>query len=335
MSEFELGKTDGGNTGFVYLAETESMLGLVKIGKAGDVQKRMKELGVPGILPYKALHSCEVQNPFGVERRLHEVFAYCRETRDREIFRVDWRAVKAAMQMMQWKDGAVISVTETAESGTETVSPYSLLKWVKANNIEKVRRVLEQKPKGKTDQADREHKTALMWAADLGYTEIAKLLLEYHADPAKAHKSQPPPIFWAAKNGHAGIVQLLLDAGEDANTKWNGQSVLSVATHAEIEKILLDNGANANPAVKSVHSDIVDKLTIDQPNWIAMESVRERMQSANLTLSSHSYSEIQRAFSANGYAKSRKLVDANQERGYVLRAGNSATGFKIAGKRER
>ena len=87
--------------GFVYLATNKAMSGLVKIGMTnGDVNERMRGLsnntGVP--CPFQCAYYCEVRSPKEVESILHEKFDFCRWSGNREFFKVDWRAVKVALE---------------------------------------------------------------------------------------------------------------------------------------------------------------------------------------------------------------------------------------------
>ena len=86
--------------GFVYLATNKAMSGLVKIGMTRNVNERMRDLsngtGVPS--PFQCAYYCEVRSPKKVESILHEKFDFCRWSGNREFFKVDWRAVKVALE---------------------------------------------------------------------------------------------------------------------------------------------------------------------------------------------------------------------------------------------
>ena len=88
--------------GFVYLATNENMPDLVKIGSTNSsVQKRMDELyntSAPGRFVCPCY--CKAENPQGVERKLHDLFDYCRVDKKREFFRVDWLSAAVALVML-------------------------------------------------------------------------------------------------------------------------------------------------------------------------------------------------------------------------------------------
>ena len=233
--------------GFIYLAVNDTMPGLVKIGLTkGDVRERMKELssdtGVPA--PFGCPYFCKVKNPAKVEKQLHEQFAFCRESSNREFFRVDWRAVKATMRMMSQADGVRLSESEPAKND-DNIGKFTLLKWVKKDDADKVRQVLAIG--GGANQADEHNQTALMWAADLGYDEIANILLDGGADPNRVDKHRQTALMFSAERGHANIAKALLDYGAnvDAEDK-EGETALIKTWSADTVKVLLDGGANPN-----------------------------------------------------------------------------------------
>lgn len=67
--------------------------------------------------------------------------------------------------------------------------------------------------------------TALTYAADRGYLEIAKILVEQGAVVnAKDTFYGAPPITWAAYNGHVEVVKYLLEKGaEGKKRRVNGR----------------------------------------------------------------------------------------------------------------
>ena len=171
--------------GHIYLALNDNQQGLVKIGYTrGSVEKRMKELSAAtGVSrPFRAAYSCKVQNPEAVETQLHQEFAYCHE--NKEFFRIDWRAVKAALRMMQ-ADSKRLGESQTAKNDGR-VSKFTLIKWVKVGDADKVRQVLTIG--GNPNQDDLNGQTALIWAAGLGHVDIVNILLDANANPNKADK---------------------------------------------------------------------------------------------------------------------------------------------------
>ena len=271
-------KTTPTDVGFVYVAINDSMPDLVKIGMTcGSVQERMKELSAAtGVAkPFSCPYFCEVQNPQKIEEQLHNQFSFCRENERREFFRTDWRAIKAALEMMQKADGAVISATETKP--TAPVGKFSLIKWVKEGNADNVRKVLSMG--GKADQTDSNGKSALIQAIELGDDEIVNILLAGGADPNKMNKEKNTPLYIAAINNYAVMVKSLLDYGADMNTVIHavdnkGRTALHVAAekeHAEIVKLLLKGGANVNAVDNNGRTALDDSYYFGQIFYILIE----------------------------------------------------------------
>ena len=250
--------------GFIYLAVNDTMPGLVKIGYTrGSVQSRMKELSAAtGVSrPFRAIYFCEVRNPEEVERQLHKQFAYCHE--GKEFYRIDWRAVKAAILMMQKKDAARLSEGKSDDDG-KRIGKFTLIKWVKAGDADKVRQVLSSG--GNPNQTDENNQTALMWAAELGHADIVNVLLDDEADPNKTDKDGRTALMLAAESEHADIAKVLLDYGAHANaTSKGGETALDKAGKAEVVKALLNGGANPSDyslycAVTAGHAEVVRML---------------------------------------------------------------------------
>lgn len=95
-------------------------------------------------------------------------------------------------------------------------------------------------------------KTALIFAAQEGHTEIIKALLNKKAG-LKADSSGQTALFKAVNGGYLAVVKCLLDNGADPNGQNpDGEPVLFTAAqkHAEILKPLLDSGADVNATNK-------------------------------------------------------------------------------------
>ena len=92
--------------------------------------------------------------------------------------------------------------------------------------------------------------TALYRAAQNGYLEIVKLLLDKGADPNAITKDNCTALQTAAERGYREIVELLLDKGANLDDRMgNGKTALHLAAEngrREIVELLLDRGANIN-----------------------------------------------------------------------------------------
>ena len=84
--------------------------------------------------------------------------------------------------------------------------------------------------------------TPLHIAADNGFSEVAALLIDCHAELNKRAKNGETALILAAARGHARVVQVLRDAGADITLRMsNGKSAADVAwtaQHAHVCEIL-------------------------------------------------------------------------------------------------
>lgn len=143
----------GGESGFIYLAINPNMSGLVKIGKAQNVEERMSQLSAPTSVPgqFECMFSMAVENPRIVENNLHALYEYCRVDSNREFFKVDWQAVRATLLAMDVAD-TEDEVLITSESDTEEEQPLEfvntedlppILISVQQNNLQEVQRLID------------------------------------------------------------------------------------------------------------------------------------------------------------------------------------------------
>ena len=62
-------------------------------------------------------------------------------------------------------------------------------------------------------------KTSLHAAADVGYLDIAKLLLDAGADTKRANAKGNTPLLTAALRNRTDLIKLLVEAGSDPNAQ--------------------------------------------------------------------------------------------------------------------
>ncbi len=122
----------------------------------------------------------------------------------------------------------------------------TLLKTVKAGNIQGVLTLLSHGAKVDTD--DDNGTTALMFAANLGYTEIVRSLLAAGANINLTRKIHGlTALMLAANSCQVDVVKLLVSQGANINaTNHDGSTALMIAAlkgHIEIVQVLL--AANA------------------------------------------------------------------------------------------
>ena len=113
--------------------------------------------------------------------------------------------------------------------------------------------------------------TCLHIAAQNGYLEIARLLLEDGADKDAAMTNGLTCLHIAAQNGYLEIVRLLLEVGADKDAEttdgWTCWHVGSQNGHLEILRLLLESGA------KTGQVEVVRSLAWGVVQWIVIPMV--------------------------------------------------------------
>lgn len=99
------------------------------------------------------------------------------------------------------------------------------------------------------DSASADGKSALGWAASLGYSSISKSLIQNGADVmSMTQNKQSVPLEEAASCGDWSTVRLLLDCGADPNYRdregWSAIHWAAEEGHGDVVLLLLENGAN-------------------------------------------------------------------------------------------
>lgn len=94
----------------------------------------------------------------------------------------------------------------------------------------------------------KESRTPLHWAVRAGRTETAILLIKKGADVNARDKDQSTPLHLAAANGNTGIAKLLTEKGADVNCRdkdaWTPLHWAAAAGKGEIAKLLIEKGAD-------------------------------------------------------------------------------------------
>jgi hypothetical protein len=111
--------------------------------------------------------------------------------------------------------------------------------------------------KADVDARRKDGETGLMWAAKLGLTEIAKMLVVAKANlDIKATEGNTALIF-AVRSRHTEIVKLLVDAKANVNIQGHNSTTALISAAGrgciEVVKVLLDAGAHVN--IKRIYGE--------------------------------------------------------------------------------
>ncbi|CAE7233551.1 Ank2 [Symbiodinium sp. CCMP2592] len=123
--------------------------------------------------------------------------------------------------------------------------------------------------------------TPMFIAAGRGNLEVVRILLEHHADPDKAQiENRATPLLMAASKGHAEVVRLLLEANADQDSDLTAGGVTPllmacVRGHTEVVRALLDH-----------HAEIDKPCTDDGTTPLNMACGRGHVAAARILLES-------------------------------------------------
>src|SRR5204862_5446414 len=108
--------------------------------------------------------------------------------------------------------------------------------------------------------------TPMSLAAEVGNTDLLKLLIEAGANADSPTTDGQTPLQAVARTGNVEAAQLLLDhhASVDAREKWGGQTALmwaSARRHPEMMQLLISKGADVN--ARSIDRDYQRHVTAE------------------------------------------------------------------------
>ena len=129
-----------------------------------------------------------------------------------------------------------------------------LIEAVQANNLERVRLLVEQGADKDKDKGDGNSWTPLYWASLKGHFEVTQYLVGQGATLDKADNDGWTPLIAAANRGHLEVTRYLLEQGADRDKANNdGYTPLHIAAvngHLEIAMLLMSYGADLNARTK-------------------------------------------------------------------------------------
>ena len=108
--------------------------------------------------------------------------------------------------------------------------------------------------------------TPMSLAAEVGNTDMLKLLLEAGANADSPNPDGQTALLAVARTGNVEAAQLLLEHGAtvDAREKWGGQTALmwaSARRHPEMMQLLISKGADVN--ARSIDRDYQRHVTAE------------------------------------------------------------------------
>lgn len=137
-------------------------------------------------------------------------------------------------------------------------SPTMVLAWRDKTSI--LNSYLKEN-KSEINNKDDSGYTALSLAAELGYLQTAKVLLDHNADSSITLNNGMTPLHLASKNGHVQVVEFLINSGAEINSRSiNGDTPLLLALgnkHDSLGEVLLKKGANGNQTALNGTSPLI------------------------------------------------------------------------------
>ncbi|GLC87688.1 ankyrin repeat domain-containing protein [Lysinibacillus piscis] len=129
----------------------------------------------------------------------------------------------------------------------ELIQTTEILDAVAANNIEKVKQLVQQTIN--IDIQNDKGETALLIATHLNYVELAKLLIEHGANVNIQDKKQDSPFLYASAEGRTEILKFMLayDIDTAILNRFGGTGLIPAAEkgHLENVQLLLADGRTA------------------------------------------------------------------------------------------
>ena len=140
--------------------------------------------------------------------------------------------------------GGLVAVTMLVSCAGDNTENLALA--AKRGDLKTVSSLLESGVDVDTED-DKQHATALMWAAHEGHSDVVLLLIEQGAGINKRKSTGETALWFAAQQGRFEAVKVLVQRGADINIPgWESASALEVARkkgHLDIVDYLHQAGA--------------------------------------------------------------------------------------------
>ncbi|XP_075150576.1 ankyrin repeat domain-containing protein 49 [Haematobia irritans] len=137
-----------------------------------------------------------------------------------QLEKLRYAKVPRGMHVSGWDDDADELIEE--DKNPQATLERMILWAVNEKKLDEIREILRLDPET-VASVDEDGYTPLHRAAYNNYVDIAKLLLQYKADPNAKTKLGWTPLHSACKWSHAESVSLLLQHGADVNAQSDGQ----------------------------------------------------------------------------------------------------------------
>jgi len=207
--------------------------------------------------------------PFQIGQESYAEIKEQRQEGSKTVVRVDLRAIDAKdktgvegeLELTYQGDGRLATVSTRnlkpmGEPYANRLAELTAFPLHFAANIGDRNRVEQELQKGTAVDLPEEKKgsTAVMFAAERGFTEIVQLLVAKGANVNHHNKYGFTALHAAASNNHADVVKLLLEKGAQVDAQDElGQTPLYFAAergHLEIVRLLVTKGADVNKLAK-------------------------------------------------------------------------------------
>ncbi|MBQ6992596.1 MAG: ankyrin repeat domain-containing protein [Clostridia bacterium] len=186
-------------------------------------------------------------------------------------------------------EGKCEAISKEIAENLKSVSIESLEAAVENNNIEMAKKLIPKVRNLDCPVGFNGHYTLLGIAAQNGFLEMSKILLDEGASVDMQHQYGATPLFLAAENGHLEVVNMLLDEYNANPNLYDGGSIIRYTplmkaaqnNHYEVVRALANKNADLNAFSTGVRKTAL-MWAIDKG---AEESVRELVDcGANLNL---------------------------------------------------
>lgn len=155
----------------------------------------------------------------------------------------------------------------------------ALLRAVVDHQPARVAILLDQGVSPEAAHADGEYqgKTALMWAAETGQTDVVRMLLQYGAVVDRGNPKGGTALMYAAVAGQTETIELLVRAGADPNHRVrHGWSPLLLATaKGHVAAVRALTGLGADPRTRDVYGWTLLMHATDRADTAMMRTLIE------------------------------------------------------------